>query len=241
METSYTRILNGSRAAEDTDEGFDGMTLIGGEKRKPYQQYDYSFESKHYHFYLNEEIGEPQLYTDMIHKISAAGPNDTVIIHLNSSGGDLSTGIQIISAMQNTQAKVITVLEGMAFSLATLIFLAGKELIINDHCLFMIHNFSGGIVGKGHEMASQLEATSKWFLTLAKKIYIPFLTEDELHRIIKGEDLWMHSPEIRKRLDRMIKAEHEELKPTKKLKVAVDEVTEDEVPPKVTKTRRKQS
>jgi len=50
-----------------------------------------------------------------------------------------------------------------------------------------------------------LEATMKWFSTLAKKIYIPFLTEEEFNRILRGEDIYMHSPEIRKRLDAMIK------------------------------------
>jgi ATP-dependent protease ClpP protease subunit len=202
MKTTHHVKLN-----DDSDGDVGGSIIIGGGVRKPYQYFSSHMEVKQHHFYISEEIGEPYLYTDMIHKIATAGVNDTVYIHINSPGGDLSTGLQIIAAMQNTEARVVTYLEGMAYSLATLIFLAGHELIINDHCLFMIHNFSGGMMGKGHEMTSQLDATNKWFSALAKKMYLPFLTEDELHRVIKGEDIWMQSAEIRKRLDKIVKGD----------------------------------
>jgi ATP-dependent protease ClpP protease subunit len=147
----------------------------------------------------------------MIHKISAATSADTIFVHLNTPGGQLDTGVQLINAMQNSPAKVVTILESLAYSLGTLIFLAGDEMIVNDHCLIMFHNFKGGVIGKGNELTSQLEATIKWFSALAKKIYIPFLTEDEFARITRGEDLWMQSAEIRKRLDRMIKVGNEEI------------------------------
>jgi ATP-dependent protease ClpP protease subunit len=71
--------------------------------------------------------------------------------------------------------------------------------------MMMIHNFKGGLQGKGQELVAQLDATVKWFAAVSKKIYVPFLSEDEFERIIRGEDLWMQSPEIRKRLDKMMK------------------------------------
>ena len=174
-------------------------------KKKAFEVYETTFTAQQVHFYLSDEIVEPREYTDMIHRILVASPNDILFIHLNTLGGRLDTGVQIVNAMQNSQAKIITVLESMAFSLGTLIFLAGDEMIVNDHCMLMFHNFKGGILGKGQELAAQLEATMKWFSTLAKKIYIPFLTEEEFNRILRGEDIYMHSPEIRKRLDAMIK------------------------------------
>jgi ATP-dependent protease ClpP protease subunit len=175
-------------------------------KRRPYHVYEGAMVSQQVHFYISDEIGEPGNYTDMIHRILVAGSHDVIFIHLNTPGGRLDTGVQIVNAMQNSQAKIITVLEGMAFSLGTLIFLAGDEMVVNDHCMMMFHNFRGGILGKGNEIVSQLEATIRWFSALAKKVYIPFLNEEEFERIIRGEDLWMHSPEIRKRLNVMITA-----------------------------------
>jgi ATP-dependent protease ClpP protease subunit len=99
---------------------------------------------------------------------------------------------------------VITVLESTAYSLGTLIFLAGDEMVVNDHCMMMFHNFNGGLIGKGNELVSELEATVKWFASLAKSIYVPFLSQEEFDRIVRGEDMWMQTPEIKVRLQNMV-------------------------------------
>ena len=204
----------------DDDEDQPQKMLPPHLRKKPFQYFEQQYTAQHVHFYICEEIIEPDAYAEMIHRINIATPADVIFLHLNTPGGNLATGIQIINAMQNSQAKVITVLESMAFSLGTLIFLAGDEMVVNDHCMMMFHNFKGGILGKGQELVAQLDATMKWFQALAKKIYVPFLSEDEFNRILRGEDLWMHSPEIRKRLERVIKqAEAKSKKGTRTPKV----------------------
>lgn len=194
---------------DDDDEDFPRQLMIP--RKKPYQHYEHTYQAQHVHFYLSESVGAPDEYSDMIHRINAATENDTIFIHLNTPGGRLDTGVQIINAMQNSDARIVTILEAEAFSLGTLIFLAGDELVVNDHCMIMFHNFKGGVSGKGHEQLAQLEATVKWFTAIAREIYIPFLTEEEFNRIIKGEDLWMHSAEIRDRIDNMVKIFEKEI------------------------------
>ncbi len=180
------------------------------EKEEYISCYESVMVSKVTHFYLSEVIGEPVKYIDMIHRIKMAGPEDIIYIYLNTQGGHVNTGVQIINAMQVSQAHIITVLEGEVASLGTLIFLSGDEFIVHDNCLFMIHNFSGGTQGKGHEQAAAVHGTIKWFTKLARRIYIPFLTEDELDRIIRGEDFWMDSDDVRNRLTKMVKILHKE-------------------------------
>jgi ATP-dependent protease ClpP protease subunit len=209
----------------DDEEEID-QRLVATLKKKAFQQYEQQFTAQQIHFYISKVISEPEDYTDMIHRMNMATPVDIIFIHLNTPGGSLDAGVQIITAMQNSAAKVVTILEGMAHSLGTLIFLAGDEMIVNDHCLMLFHNFKGGIDGKGHELVVQLAATVKWFAMFAKKFYIPFLTEDEFTRLVNGEDFWMHSAEIRRRLNRMMKIINNE-----KVKVSK--------PPKVSKTKSK--
>lgn len=204
MQRQAFKLYNGE---EDTDQQ-QGLALLGMEK-KPYKIYEQQYTAAHIHIYLSESIGEAEQYVDMIHRIATAGPADTIFVHLNTPGGQLDTGVQIINALQNTQARVVTILEGVAYSLGTLIFLVGDEMVVNDHCMMMFHNFNGGIVGKGNEITLELEATNKWFATLAKQIYVPFLSEDEVHRLHRGEDLWIQSPEIRRRLAHMVKVKSE--------------------------------
>lgn len=172
---------------------------------KPYQHYEQHVARRIQHYYLSSAIEGPEQYIDMIHRIQTANPDDIVYIHLNTPGGHLDTGVQIINAIQSSPAHVTVSIEANCHSLGTLIFLAADEFIVHDNCLMMIHNFSGGVFGKGNEQQSQLEAQIKWFNTLARKLYIPFLSSDEFDRIARGEDLWLQSDDIRKRLEKMVK------------------------------------
>lgn len=162
------------------------------------------------HVYISTEIGEPWEYIDLIHTLNMANPDDVILIHINTPGGNLDTGIQLCNAMKNCQAEVVTILEGQGFSLGSLLFLSGHRKIAQSNSMLMIHNVSSGIIGKGHEMRQQINATEKWFSKLARDIYIPFLSEDEFTRILDGEDFYILSEEVQERLNRM----EQELEPT---------------------------
>lgn len=188
------------------------------EDSKPYHHYEQVVSRRIQHYYLSSAIESPELYIDMVHRIQTAGSDEIIFIHLNTPGGHLDTGVQIINAMQSSAAHVTVSIEANCHSLGTLIFLAADEFIVHDNCLMMIHNFSGGVFGKGNEQQSQLEAQIKWFNTLARKLYIPFLTPDEFDRVVRGEDLWLQSDDIRKRLEKMVKTIKKEEKVAAKVK-----------------------
>jgi len=174
--------------------------------------------SKHISIYLSDGIGDGPEFIDMIHKIRSANENDIITIHLNTPGGYLETGMQIINAIRATDAHVITSLESRAYSLGTLIFLSGDELQIHENCLMMFHHYSNLMYGKGHEITAELEMINKWFNKILKKICVPFLSEEEVIEIQGGRDIWMDSDEIRKRLNKMTQEEQIERKPAKKKK-----------------------
>lgn len=206
---------------EETEDDGSGFAQLLEMKKKPYKEFSQTFTAQHVHFYISKPIGAPDEYTEMIHRMTVSGPQDVIFIHLNTPGGQLNTGVALINAMQNSQAKIVTVLEGEAYSLGSLIFLAGDEMVVNENCLMMVHNFNGGLIGKGNEMVSELEASIKWFAVLAKDIYVPFLSEEELARIVRGEDFWMQTAEIRSRLENMVKIMAEEELEEKKAALAV--------------------
>ncbi len=179
--------------------------------KKRYREFTEVYTSQHTHYYICEEIGDPSEYIEMFHRLNTASEDDIIFFHLNTPGGNLDTGIQLISAIRNTSAKIVTILEGNAYSLGTLIFLVGDVLIVNDHSVMMFHNFSGGLRGKGNEMLGELNASVILFTSIAEDIYLPFLSKDELERIKKGEDIWMQSDEIRERLKNVIDLKEQQL------------------------------
>ncbi len=178
---------------------------------KPYQYFEQLMTKRIHHFYLSKVIEEPEHYVDMVHRIRMAGPEDAVFIHLNTPGGDLSTGVQIINAMAASQAHIICSVESESYSLGTMIFLSADEFIVQENCMMMFHQWTGGVYGKGHEQKSQLIATETWFNDLARTIYIPFLSEDEFNSMIEGKDLWIQSESIKERLNVMVAAMQEEI------------------------------
>jgi len=183
---------------------------------KPYTYFEQAVTSRIHHYYLSESIDDPADYVELIHKIKTSPDTDIIHLHLNLPGGRLDTGVQLINAMQTSEAHIICSLEAEAHSLGTLLFLAADEFIVHDNCMMMFHTYSSGMWGKGSEQVAQLDATVKWFDGLARQLYIPFLSEDEVDRILRGEDLWLHTTEIRERLQQMVKIMEKEMKEAEK-------------------------
>lgn len=154
-----------------------------------------------HHFYIIDEIGEPDRYLDLINILKTAEQHDTIFIYLNTPGGHLNTVVQIISAMKQSNATVITSIEGEVCSAGTLIFLSGNKYIINPNSTFMVHNYSGGVIGKGHEIASQSKYRGEYAKELMNDVYKDFLTQQEIDDVLNGKDIWLSSKDVIKRLN----------------------------------------
>lgn len=164
-------------------------------------QYKQTIPVNLYHFYIIDEIGEPGMFLDLINTLKTAEEHDTIFIYLNTPGGSLQTTIQIISAMRQCAANIVTCLEGEVCSAGTLIFLAGNKHIVNPNCTFMIHNYSQWIGGKGNEVALRVKYSEQHFKKLAMDLYKGFLSEQEIQSVIEGKDYWMDSDEVIRRLN----------------------------------------
>ena len=61
-------------------------------------------------------------------------------VHINSYGGDVKEGLAIYNCIKNCGMNVTTINDGFACSAASVIFMAGKQRVMNDASLLMIHN-----------------------------------------------------------------------------------------------------
>lgn len=164
-------------------------------------QYKQTIPVNIYHFYIIDEIGDPQSFLDLINILKTAEEHDTVFIYLNTPGGSLQTTVQILSAMRQCTGTVVTCLEGEVCSAGTLIFLAGDKHIVNANCTFMIHNYSSWGGGKGNEVALRVRYFEQYFRTLAFDLYKGFLTDEEIESVMEGKDYWMDSNSVIERLN----------------------------------------
>lgn len=86
---------------------------------------------------------------------------DTVNVHINSYGGDVSEGLAIHNTLKNKDIKVVTYCDGFACSAASVVFMAGDERIMNDASLLMIHNPWTWASGNAKEFRKQADDLDK--------------------------------------------------------------------------------
>lgn len=185
----------------EPDESPDGATppeLFTG-----LQRFERRTEVRQISFYVSGLIEQSALYNELFYTLRSAADTDLIYLHLNTSGGDFDTGLQIINNMRASAAHVVTVLEARAYSMGAFIFLAGDELLVHDNCQLLFHSYSGFFTGKGSEQQAQAMAVANWFGKFMERSCQPFLSLREIKGILKGTDLWMDSDEIRRRLLRM--------------------------------------
>lgn len=151
-------------------------------------------------FYLSGEIESPENYIEWFQTIRHCSQADVIKIYINSGGGHIDTTIQMLRALNETEATVITSVEGMCASAATMIFLQGDNFEVSEYSMFMFHTYSGGAIGKGGEMWEQLQHERKWSEHLLRNIYKDFLTEREITSLLENKDIWMDGTEVIKRL-----------------------------------------
>ena len=176
--------------------------------------------------YLTGEIESPDEYTDVFESIRMAGPSDVIKIHINSPGGDLFTAIQFMRVLKETEAKVITSVEGACMSAATLIFLAADQFEISDHSVFMFHNYSTFMYGKGGELFDGIMHDRKWSENLLRTEYEGFLNSEEVDAVLNGKDIWLDADEALERLKSFAKVQGEKRK-AEEAKAQEDADTED--------------
>lgn len=184
-------------------------------------RYERQTQIRQISYYLSGTIQQSYYYTELFHTLRTASDVDLIYLHLNTSGGDFDTGLQIINNMQASNAHVITVLEARAYSMGAFIFLAGDELLVHDNCQLLFHIYSGVFTGKGNEQQAESLALSNWFEKFMTRTCQPFLSATEIKNILKGSDLWMDSDEIQRRLARL-QRERAKLSLPRKLKAAAD-------------------
>jgi ATP-dependent protease ClpP protease subunit len=157
--------------------------------------------------YITGQIAEPCQYNELCYLLSQASEKTTVILHINTPGGIIDSAFMIVSAIKKSKARVIGSLSGTVASAGTLISMACDELEATQHLTFMVHNYSGGIAGKGHEMKARQKFTDAHLNEAFKSFYNGFLTGDEMERVVEGTDLWMGTREVIERWEHKIEAE----------------------------------
>ena len=89
---------------------------------------------------------------------------DAITVRINSMGGSVPDGIAIRAAMRRHKATITTVVDGMALSIASLIFMGGDVREMGESSVLMVHapwTYAAGNSTQLRDMADQLDTWAR--------------------------------------------------------------------------------
>ena len=111
-----------------------------------------------------------------------------IFLYIQSNGGDAYAGLSIMNTLENMRVPVVTIVNGIVASAATLMLLGGSERHMQRNSNILIHQIRGGIWGKYDDLqdemtnSAQLMKDQEQIYTTKTNIPLPYL-----RRIIKRE------------------------------------------------------
>lgn len=123
-------------------------------------------------------------------KLEALGDVSRINVFINSYGGEVAEGVAIYNALKRykAKAKVVTYCDGFACSIASVIFMAGDERIMNEASALMVHNawtLAAGNASELRKAADDIEKLNQLSITAYKTHFKG--TDEELQALLDGE------------------------------------------------------
>ena len=157
---------------------------------------------KYFQLTQNEENADLYIFGDIVEESfldSEISPNSIISqleglecenlnVYINSYGGSVSAGLAIYNQLKRHKAKVTTYCEGFACSIASVIFMAGDDRVMNSGSMLMIHNPWTVTAGNSKDLRKEADALDK-IAQASINIYMEKfnLSEEDLKELLDNE------------------------------------------------------
>lgn len=134
-----------------------------------------------------EEFGEVSAY-NLSKQLEELQDVSKINVHISSYGGEVKEGLAIYNALKAHKAKIVTYCDSFACSIASVIFMAGDERIMNAASLLMVHNawtFAQGNAAELRKQADDLEVITS--ASVAAYMSVAKITEKEVRKLMDNE------------------------------------------------------
>jgi ATP-dependent protease ClpP protease subunit len=155
-----------------------------------------------YSCFIHGDIKDPSDFQDSLHALSQAEETDTVVLHINSTGGCLAATDSLITAIEMCQGRVVAMVTGNCMSAATMILLAVDEYYVSPRAQMMVHSVSFGAAGQHGEVVGYVNFVDKQTKKLMVDSYEGMFTEEEFNFMYEGKSYYMSPEEWQERFDK---------------------------------------
>ena len=119
---------------------------------------------------------------------------EVINLRINSPGGSVIDGNAMFNALQRHPAKVITHIDGLAASMASVIAMAGDEVHMADNALLMIHNPWTMSIGDADELRADADLLDKMSASILSSYGRSQYEVEELKNLM-DEETWFTAQE----------------------------------------------
>jgi ATP-dependent Clp protease protease subunit len=121
-----------------------------------------------------------------------------IVLHINSPGGNLFSGIALMNVIHNSRIPVITYVEGMAASAATFVLVIAKYRIIAPEAVVLIHQLSTSQGGQHEAITFQAKVNDE-LMKIMTNFYTNYtkIPEKKLKEVLR-HDIYFNSNECLK-------------------------------------------
>jgi len=119
-----------------------------------------------------------------------------ITIGINSPGGDVFDGTAIFNTIQNHPAKIVTRIDGIAASMASIIALAGDEVQIASNAYYMMHNPWSFAMGDYNDFEHEAGLLKRIAVTLAQTYSDKTSVPLEEIQTMMDDETWLIGSEL---------------------------------------------
>jgi ATP-dependent Clp endopeptidase proteolytic subunit ClpP len=94
-------------------------------------------------------------------ELKALGPVAELTVRINSPGGSVFDGVAIYNALKRHEARATLWIDGIAASIASMIAMAGDEVVMPENAMLVLHDPSGLVMGTASDMRTMAEALDR--------------------------------------------------------------------------------
>jgi len=157
---------------------------------------------KQYSVYIDNFHESKKGLHSVFNELRKADSADTLELRISSGGGFILEGQQFFNIIiEKFRDRTTTYLDNHGYSMGALLFCMSYKRVIYPYSDIMFHNYSHGVYGKGGNVKSRVEHSSKslekFFYDLIVERH--FLTHEEFQKMLLGHDFWMNAKEMCKR------------------------------------------
>lgn len=196
--SKYRTNRNRTNNTEDNDDDCDNFFSHGNQKQLGY--FSRTQQSVCITIPIDEPIYDASYYRQCIQAITNTSEDDVIEYDINSSGGDKSGLVSLLTAMQRTNAETVANINGDCHSAASMLAMHCNSVNISPFASMMVHFVSYGVYGKATDIKSQVIHTHETNEQFFRDTYRLFLTEEEIEKCINGFEIWMDAKEISERM-----------------------------------------